>query len=102
MFPFKVAVLSCFPISGIFFYNEKLYYWAKVYLSPKVVDDPIPESKLHDLGATTSTTQAQTRKQDETIDLTESLFTPLLSEEEELPLLEVGLTVILTPKGSRA
>lgn len=82
-----------FP-SGIFFIMRNYIPERKCILAPRLLTIPFLSLnfmilvQLHlQLQMLTAgcLTQAQTSKQDEAIDLTESLFSPLLSEEEGLP-----------------
>lgn len=92
---FSVAVRSDFPIEGVDFIMGNDIAGGKVYPSPEVVEVP---SSVHDdlaerhpevFTASVLTTRAKARKQAQDVDLSDSLFASVLSEEKLPPTEEL-------------
>ena len=99
---FPVAVRSCFPVDGVDFIMGNDIAGGKVHPSPEVVDLPISEPGNDDLAnrhpdvfSVSVLTRAQARKQAQEVDLSDSLFASVLSQEKLPP---VGELVHGTPE----
>ena len=84
---FTVGVRSCFPINGVDLIMGNDLAGGKVYPVPEVVNIPIPDTD--DLATNHARvfvasvlTRAQAHKQAHDVDLADSLFASVLSEEE--------------------
>ncbi|XP_047454139.1 uncharacterized protein LOC125016018 [Mugil cephalus] len=91
---FHVGVRPCFPISGVDFIMGNDIAGGKVYPVPKVVAEPIPETypdelaeKHPDVFMVSVLTRAKARgqAQDQEVDLADSLFLSVLSQDELPP-----------------
>ncbi|KAK0148503.1 hypothetical protein N1851_011158 [Merluccius polli] len=85
---FPVAIRPCFPVEGVDFIMGNDIAGGKVYPAPEVVSVPIDDSEPDDLVnhhpdvfKFSVLTSAQARKQAQEVELSDSLFSSVLSEE---------------------